>query len=308
MSAYPKNLYHPAYNAGIAGKPLSAVEILEGKAAVSGTPCRYPPVTVRNEDEEDRYRATGYMAQGESPVIVGFSDYPKMLRHPDHVDAVPDAIDMKKDDDGNLVRLVIPGKPERFPDVFVNDAEQEQVWLDKGYDLPGKVDPRAAVDARVQHIEGYEPEQFPKMVAGKVVDPNAAKGGPNEYPKFVDGQIVNNRAEEDALSSDPGELTPFKIERRIADRLAASLKGDEAEVERIEAELLAQGIALKDKPHGTVWTRAATFEQISESMQSERPSLETREALIAEATARGIKFDKRWSIHNLREALRSAAA
>lgn len=305
MSEYPKTLYHPAYSAGVPAKPLNAVQLAAGEAQEAGIPCRYAPVTVKTAKDEEYHRAMGYMAQQESHVFAQYSDYPKMMIHPGHVDAVPDAIDMKKDDEGNLVRIVIPGKPEMHPHVFVNDAEQEEAWRAKGYDLPGKADPVTAADLRVEHVEGYQPVKYPAMIGGRVINPDAHKGGPDEYPKFVEGQIVYSRDEEEALTAQPGELTPAKIERKISERLTASIKGDDAEVERIETELLAQGIALKDKPHGTVWSRVETGEAtLSEG--AKLPADDPRSYLIAEAKARGIRVHHKWSIEKLQEALKAA--
>lgn len=273
MSEFPKMLYHPAWSVGTPAKTEKDPQGRVIGVGARGVPCRYPPVTVVDEDEEGRYRAAGYMGQGEHATLAKYSEFPKMLVHPDHVDAVPDAIDMKKDDDGNLVRLVIPGKPEKHPHVFVKDADEQAKWEAKGYELPGKMDPVHAVDARVDHIEGYQPEQFPKMVNGKVVDPNAGRGGPNEYPKYVDGQIVNSYDEEMVLKApeDP---------QAIAERVAADKAAR-------RAALLAELDELDGKP--------------AEPIQND-----TRGSLIAEAKARGVKFHHKWSLEKLQEALKAA--
>lgn len=305
MSDYPKMLYHPAWSVGTPAKTDKDPQGRVIGVGARGVPCRYPPVTVVDEDEEGRYRAAGYMGQGEHATLAKYSEFPKMLVHPGHVDAVPDAIDMKKDDDGNLVRLVIPGKPEKHPHVFVKDADEQAKWEAKGYELPGKMDPVHAVDAMVDHIEGYDPQQWPKMEGGRIVDPYARQGGPEEYPKWVNGQVVNNAAEEDALLADLGELTDAKIERAISHRLAASVRGDDAEVERIEAELLEQGIALKDKPHGTVWSRIETGKtKLSDG--AKLPADDPRSHLIAEAKSKGIRVHHKWSLEKLQEALKAA--
>ncbi len=80
------------------------------------------------------------------------SDFPKTLVHPDHSPAI-----LSMGRSGSAT----PGRPERFPPVFVHTQEQEDYERARGYLLPGE--PRPQVDGyheypmMMEHPE-YEPE------------------------------------------------------------------------------------------------------------------------------------------------------
>lgn len=188
---YPKPMVHPAYKAGATHK------LADGD--YQGDPDRYPPVTVSNDVQENYHRAMGYLAVGETLAHVDYSEYPLMLVHPEHVDAVPESTEARKTETG-FETYRVPGLPEKFPHVVVNDGEEEKKWTAKGWKRPGKADAAAVETAKASP---YDPsrrlEEFPKMVDGVVVDPNQPPLGPIEYPKWVGGQIVNSKAEERAV-------------------------------------------------------------------------------------------------------------
>jgi cysteinyl-tRNA synthetase len=53
-----------------------------------------------------------------------------------------------------------------------------------------------------------------------------------------------------------GGLDASRIEAAIAERSAAKASRNYADADRIRKELAAQGVELKDGPHGTTWVKA----------------------------------------------------
>lgn len=200
----PKALHHPHFHKGNRTKLPNGD--WQGESDV------FPPVTVNNPDQEGFYRAKGYLAHGEKPpVSAEYREYPLMLSHPEHVDAVPEQRIMFKGADGKPVEQIVPGTPERFPHAIVKSKADEQSWLAKGYRRLGKPDPDAAERAQASPFNpDFVPQEFPKMVDGKIVDPfNEVKF--QEYPKWVGNVIVHNADEERvARETQPDLVKPEK--------------------------------------------------------------------------------------------------
>lgn len=208
MSGYPKDMVHPAYAPAVLGR-----------MAGEGRPARFPPVTVNTPDQEEEYRARGYMLPGEAPVSVGYAEYPKMLFHPDNIPAVEDEIIAKREPNGEITRTVIRGKPEHLPPITVADPDEEAEWLAKGYAPRSKGDPEAVTRAAASpYVAGRVYEEWPKMIDGKIVDMRPVVDTTN-YPKWIaDGQkdkdgnptgvIVNSAEEERALTGKAPEVPP----------------------------------------------------------------------------------------------------
>lgn len=108
------------------------------------------------------------------------SDYPKTLVHPDYSPAI-----LSMGRSGSAT----PGRPERFPQVFVHTEEQEEYERSRGYLHPGE--PRPQVDGyheypmMMEHPE-YEPE-IKSYVEGKTAEDGTFKtwtvpGNPGKYP------------------------------------------------------------------------------------------------------------------------------
>jgi hypothetical protein len=61
---YPKMMSHPAFQPASVGTEVTSPAGF--KHHVGGTPVRFPPVLVKNEDDEEYYAAKGYVSQGKS--------------------------------------------------------------------------------------------------------------------------------------------------------------------------------------------------------------------------------------------------
>lgn len=66
---YPMTLAHPAFKPSIA-TPIPGSQVYDGKGEIvrqdfQGSPLVLPPITVRNEGEEEYYRAQGYERAGK---------------------------------------------------------------------------------------------------------------------------------------------------------------------------------------------------------------------------------------------------
>lgn len=186
MSAYPKMMVHPHHVRG-AAVPVPGTDPVSGKNFVDyvGTPDRFPPVEVNNEDQEGEHRAKGYIAMGETVQPTVFQEYPMELRHPGYRPAMIAS-------EGN------PGTSACFPPVSVNSRAQEDEYAAKGYARPGKSDPDASHRAIAAPYDPTRapPQEFPKMDAsGAVHDPHAAPTF-QKYPMYVGQAVVNNEAEE----------------------------------------------------------------------------------------------------------------
>jgi hypothetical protein len=317
MSEYPLEMHHPSFSAGtpaVFAVPNDGSGQQAGTMLKKGVPGRFPPVTVVSEKDEEYHRAQGYLAKGETPVHVqGFHQYPKMLVHPDHVPGTPDEIHAEPREEGKpLKTYMVKGTPEKFPPVTVNSPEEEAEWNAKGYHMPKLPDPTAFQRSR---SVPYDPHRtvngYPRWENGVLVnDPALGNSGVKEYPKWVrareategdDGMVLVNSAKEEFELLEAGEFTDAKVQYMIGERRHLSEIGDEAGVERIEKMLADAGIQIKDRPHGTVWTRV-------EKTEEPAPETDERAALIAEAEAKGVKIDKRWNVEKLRAALESQAA
>lgn len=198
MTNYPKTMVHPHFRKGTAAV-VEGVDPNSGRKYkdYQGTADRLPPLFVENDQQEDRARAKGYLDHGEAPAAIAEgTEYPLMMVHPEHVDAVPDEKVPHSVDGGPVTFVTVPGKPERYPHRTVATAAEELAWRAKGYDRPGVCDP-AAVEASI--AMPYDPnrgdQEWPKYVqtgvdpAGKPImtlmqDP-AIKPEVKAYPMWI---------------------------------------------------------------------------------------------------------------------------
>lgn len=201
MSAgYPKTLVHPSYQRSDI-QAVNAADANSGRKFTDyrGTPDRYPPITVHNADQEAVHRNLGYLEFGEKPMTTDYAEYPLMMKHPDHESAIPDETTPIKGESGAVTFTVIKGKPEKFPDVQVNDPDEEAEWASKGYARPGLADPKAVESSKAApHNPNHRHQEWPKQINGRIIaDPNAPSDF-QKYPMMVGDTVVNNEAEEAA--------------------------------------------------------------------------------------------------------------
>lgn len=290
---YPKRMVHPAYKKSDP-KPVPGTEIYKANGEIKtaqyrGDPDRFPPVDVSNSDQEEQYRAKGYLPYGETAMnVVPFQKYPMMMTHPDYEPATETIIE-ERDANGKLVRPAIPGTVAKYGPVTVTSAEEEERWTSRGYELPGKSDPDA-VQASISapYVPGRTTSEYPKWVDGKMVEDPNIPIGPQEYPKWITinghpegGKVVRNRSEEIALVGD----APDDKAAKAAAKKAAALKAQE-EATKLLAEAEAE----------------------LEDGQEVDPEVDERATLLAEAEEQEIKVDKRWSTEKIRNAVKGTKA
>lgn len=206
----PKTLNHPHYRKSVPQKIVS----MQGDVELTnwrGDPDLFPPITVNNPEQEAFYRAKGYLAPGEPmPKSADYAEYPVMLSHPGHVDAIPDDFDIKKDTNGAIISTRIPGSPEKFPPQMAKDEAGEKVLEAKGYKRIGKADADASERAQASPFDpGFDPKEFPKMVDGKIVDPHNTMAH-DRYPMWIGNVLVNDADEERAARNgeSPAPILP----------------------------------------------------------------------------------------------------
>lgn len=203
MSAeeFPKALHHPQFRKGKM-TALSGKDPVSGKPFTDyqGEPDMFPDVTVNNADQEGFYRAKGYLGVGEAPPApVAYAEYPVMLSHPEHQDAVPDSYDIiGRKENGQLETRHVQGVPEKFPPMMAKTPQDEKMWVEKGYMRIGKSDGAAIQRAKASPYDpDYKVDEYPKIVDGKIVDPHASMEH-NRYPMYVGDTLVNSAEEEAA--------------------------------------------------------------------------------------------------------------
>ena len=221
---YPKQMRHPAEQPS---RQLRAPGTLDKRDPGEWSEASYLPVTVNNPDQEQQYRAKGYVGPGEgAQAMQQFQEYPMMLQHPGYVPEVPQQMDAKVEN-GRMVSTTIPGRPAVNPPVKVNSAEEADAWIAKGYLVP-KVggDPVAfsTLANSPRRPSGYEPQRYPMMINGRKVNSEAeeaeARGEPLPQPASaapapaqaggIMEQLAAMQAQIAALAAENAELKAAK--------------------------------------------------------------------------------------------------
>lgn len=137
-------------------------------------------------------------------------EYPKVLNHPayQHARKIAEATPAIPPSEGQPFIPAQPERwePERWPQVTVMSADDEEYYLAKGYMAAGKSDPAAFSTAHASpYVAGRRVSEYPKMVDGVLVqDPNAPTTGFQKYPMYLTPPngggaiLVNTAAEEEA--------------------------------------------------------------------------------------------------------------
>lgn len=202
--------------------------------------------------------------------MTAYQEYPMWLHHPSARAAV--VSDAYANGPPPIGYQPPPGKPAQLPPVLVNDQNQEEYYLAKGYQR-GKVTPRAVEEVRVAPTpSGYEHRDWPRMVDGRLEhDPSQPVEKPGEYPKYVRiaglEKLVTNRAEEDEFREAHRAPPPPKSEAeqefwaavQAAETASAPSEGD---LEELRAQAVALGIEVDGR-----WRESRLRQEIEAARQ-----------------------------------------
>lgn len=295
---YPQIMVHPQHRAAtISG--VRFIKLPDGNERTEldppGQPERFPNIEVHSSDQEEQQRARGYVRYGETmEKVAEFSEYPKMMSHPDHVDAVPSSSGARME--GNqIIQYSVPGIPEKFPDVMVRDAREQETWEEKGYVAPDTFDELAFEKATL--APGTPGDEWPKWVDGVLVqDPDAPVDDSSQYPKWL-------------YFDDGGEVL---VNDAAAEKRAVEARGStKHEPVKPPPKPYVPPAPLPAPAQNAEYDEFLAWKAARETKAAPAPATEPdveRKQLLAEAKRRGIKVHHFWKIERLRDALHSEAA
>lgn len=139
-----------------------------------------------------------------------YEKYPMIMTHSGHKLArkISDAILGGPGAPNNGFGMPEQWEPERFPQISVTNADDEQYYAAKGYKPAGQPNAAAFSTAHASpHVPGRTHSEWPKMIDGKLVqDPNAPSGGGfQRFPMWMnppdggDAILVETQAHEQEL-------------------------------------------------------------------------------------------------------------
>lgn len=211
-------------------------------------------------------------------------EYPKWLRHPGETAATVSQ-PLPPDPLTKLRPAGAPGQPLKFPPVMVNNRDDEEYYVARGYN-PGTWN-EAQVDAQLKGVvPAKNGKQYPMYAPdGSIIpDPDAEDSDDGQYPMWVGDKIAYSRAEELALRGS------------CEDEPVPSPKAEV--VDRDELEEFRRWKAERDAKAAESATAAEAHDWRGDPGE--------RQALYDLADEAGVKIDKRWSITKLRETVERA--
>lgn len=202
---FPKRMTHPHHMPAVNTVSVSGDVSMPGAAKPQqGRPERFPPVTVETPAQEAYYLSRGYLTAGMATELAGFSEFPKMLVHPQYVPAIAETKDARLGANGQVETFVISGTPEKFPPVTVNNTAEQERWEAKGWKAAAPPDPEAYTRAYAAPFDpSWEFKKYPMLVDGVLVQDPTLPTGRQEYPKWLgdaaNGGPVGNLYEEQEM-------------------------------------------------------------------------------------------------------------
>ena len=201
---YPVTLVHPNRRA--------AVKAIGDQI---GAPEQFPNVVVNSALQEAEHRLKGYLRFGEpQQQVLDHHEFPKFMRHPEHKDSWTERKDQVNADGRPVGSYIVREHPEVFPDMVVNNRQEEAKWREQDYKPAGEYD-KPALESQLLGLPDekvYEPQEYPRWEIetdedGKQVldpdgrprlrlverDPNVEHLEPtNEFPKRVGDNVIHD--------------------------------------------------------------------------------------------------------------------
>lgn len=211
----PRVMVHPGHRKSVprtfqeAGAPNTYGHDDVPIGGTRGTADVFPPVTVSSKDAEAYHRAMGYRFQDDPPSAIVYTEFPMWV--------------------------VQDGKA----DLLVNNADELAKAQDRGYRPAGQPNPVAFEREHTSpYVAGRVTAEYPKMVDGRVYDPDEEDGGPAQYPKWVGDKVVHSAEEERALLGSASLPDRLALAQQARDRAAAAAKAA-ADIQKAAEEELA---------------------------------------------------------------------
>lgn len=300
IPGYPQIMVHPQH------RPAK-IHTGDARQQQPNSPERFPSVEVYTPDQEERERARGYVRFGEQMTnIPVFNEFPKIMRHPGHVDAVKPTQGARMEN-GAMITYPIPGTQEVLPDVTVANAGEQEFWERKGYRTSNSGD-RQAFELAIA-APGEPGTEYPKWVEDEngnrvlMQDPDLPEDLSFYYPKWV-----HFEGGESVLAQDPAHEERV-LKDREAKRVAAEKQPASPYIPLPEPQPVTTSADFEEFMQWKAWKAEREATAAAQSVQEEpaTPSVDTLEAerqeLFNRATEAGIEVDKRWGARRLREAL-----